>query len=102
LIGNLKGNGFQLFKYLYSDKAKLLWDVSALIVLFIVTALLNNHIKVLEASKNLQIPSSTGWWMALEVLSASGAFCSLVKSLLDFKYWSKKYSNVLDYLKKDA
>jgi len=102
LIGKLKGVGFQLFKYLYSDKAKLLWDAGAFIVLFIVTALLYNHIKVLEASRNLQVPSSAGWWMTLTGLFAFGACWFLGKILLDLKYWSKKYSNALDYWKKDA
>ena len=102
LIGKLKGIGFQLFKYLYSDKAKLLWDAGTFIVLFVVTALLYNHIKVLEASKNLQVPSSAGWWMALAGLFAFGACFFIGKILLDFKYWSKKYSNVIDYWKKDA
>lgn len=66
-------------KYLYSEKAKLLWDI-AFMFLFIILSLATN-VSILEK--------------AFYTLTVS----FFVKSLTDIKYWSQNFYRIIEYLK---
>ena len=102
LISKLKGKAPHRLSYVYSDKAKALWDAALLGVCLGGIAYFLNCARVVEASTNpLSLKWSGGVYRALAVLLGFPSAGLFFKALTDFKYWSKSIADIIRYVRRN-
>lgn len=89
LISRLKkGKMFgRKITFLYSERAKLIWDCFLILIFFGIAVFLYN--------KN----TSSAVFEVVKAISIAGIIALIVKSLKDSKYWSQNLKTAIDYLR---
>jgi hypothetical protein len=100
LIRRLKQEKLQLFNYVYSGKAKLLWDLAIFLLLFLVTALCYERSESGAQGINHLSSLSKAVFRTFAGLFAAGTLSSLAKTLVDARHWSVKLSRLVEYAKR--